>query len=128
MSKNRPSPEAKYAEQIANAYGVDLAVIGGTWGGARIIWADEARQYRKQEAICCQTIDANCNDCKHLKRLPLRPSTVYESVQREWGSCSAGNRQGEFQLWAGIAEGRNCFEHRNGVEPPEGFDWPHNFA
>jgi len=124
MSKNRPLLQAKYAEQIFNAYGLDITAIGGTWGGTRIVWADEAKQYRRQEAICCQTIDASCNDCKHLVREPF----VYDSPDEARGRCAKGEREGVFTIWPGTAEGRKCFEHRNGVEPPEGFGWPHNFA
>lgn len=104
-------------DDIINGYGIDVVQIGGIWGGSRIVWSDEAKYYRRSEAIICQTIDANCNDCKHLQRLPNRDSLIHgPPVQVQYGSCKR-MLCNDFELWPGVAEGRLCFEHRNGQWP-----------
>lgn len=77
-----------------------------------------------QEAIDCQTIDADCNDCKHYKRGYLAPMMI-GLVRREdgtayWathqpnifidGHCSRFNKTvlAQPNKWTGL----ECFEHR----------------
>jgi len=77
----------------------------------------------RNEAISCQTIDADCNDCKHFKRGKLAdksssqiktPDGRTETVtfQPNWfhGDCLKFNRPTIAQpnKWSGL----ECFEHR----------------
>lgn len=115
------------AETIFNGYGIDVVQVGGIWGGTRVYWADEAKGARRVEAIYCQTIDANCNDCKHLVRTGMAPSIWPGEKPVPHGECGIGHR-GDMELHPGTCMDNPCFEHRNGAEPrPE--DHPtHNFA
>lgn len=77
----------------------------------------------KQEALDCQVIDADCNDCKHFKRgalSPLRISHTKTPAGRMvevryraeiWsGECLRFN--GPTEAYPKMSTGRECFEHR----------------
>ena len=78
----------------------------------------------KQEAIACQIIDADCNDCKHYKRCVLAPNVVskvktpdgrivdviYKPMVYIKGTCLKFNKEvvAQPKKWSGL----ECFEHR----------------
>jgi hypothetical protein len=75
----------------------------------------------RQEAIDCQIIDADCNDCKHFKRgydvkrwlscmVDEKPSFVLENMGINVGHCLKFNKI--TQAFPHMSTGRECFEHR----------------
>lgn len=61
----------------------------------------------RQEAIYCQTVDADCNDCKHFKRGQEIPRSIPKSFA---GTCLKFNHPttAHPHWWTG----KECFEHR----------------
>lgn len=66
----------------------------------------------RQEAIDCQTIDADCNDCKHFKRGRLtRPATDTAPGSGSFtGQCLKFNKPTIATVK--LSTGHECFEHR----------------
>lgn len=76
----------------------------------------------KQEALDCQTVDADCNDCRHFKRGSIVPHS--RSIQEQIRTGQHPNFSSE--VWSGHClkfdtpttafpkkwTGRACFEHR----------------
>ena len=70
----------------------------------------------KQEAIECQVIDADCNDCKHFKRngrtneVKGTATTMGAKATSVWGDCLKLGKPttGHPHFWSG----KECFEHR----------------
>jgi hypothetical protein len=78
----------------------------------------------KQEALECQTIDADCNDCRHYRRGKLAPKTIsltktpdgrivevsYQPNIFLGGHCLKFNKPtlAHPNKWTGL----ECFEHR----------------
>ena len=88
------------------------------------------------EALACQTIDADCNDCKHFKRgkyveKPAHPGT--ENLRTDDQQLVYLKALTVSQMWVGdclkfdeptVAHpvhftGKPCFEHRRSVMPNE---------
>lgn len=81
----------------------------------------------REEAIECQSIDADCNDCKHFKRGALEQRMLgcveggrasRRLVNMGWfsGHCLKFDRPttGSPNKWTGMG----CFEHRRGLQNP----------
>lgn len=81
----------------------------------------------RQEALDCQTIDADCNDCRHYKRGILEPKTVSKLNTPDGrtvdlifqpnvfinGTCLKFNKP--TLAFPNKWTGRECFEHRRAV-------------
>lgn len=81
----------------------------------------------KQEALDCQTIDSDCNDCKHYKRgtlaakivskLHRQDGTIVDVIHQPnyfiGGLCLKFNRSvlAQPKKWSGL----ECFEHRRSL-------------
>lgn len=81
----------------------------------------------KAEALECQTIDADCNDCRHFQR---------GEVVRVWLNCMENGKVGMLRFHTGLIRGtclkfnrpteaypnkwtgRECFEHRRAQISP----------
>lgn len=75
----------------------------------------------KQEALDCQVIDADCNDCKHFQRGHLVKRELSDMIDGK-----PGKRLVSMDIWTGhcrrfdqpafaypmMCTGRPCFEHR----------------
>ena len=59
------------------------------------------------DVIAMQTIDADCNDCRHFKRGPM---TKVASLTRFDGHCLKHNAPSK--AWPTQYSGHSCFEHR----------------
>lgn len=98
------------------------------WGGLPVLCHKTCRDAgQRQEALECQTIDSDCNDCKHYRRGKLAP------LFREWTKKPDGTMvEITFQANVFIGghclkfdkptlafpnkwTGRDCFEHRRAV-------------
>lgn len=80
----------------------------------------------RAETLECQTVDADCNDCKHYQRGKLAPKVVSLLHRKDGttaevvhnpniyigGTCSKFNRivTASPNKWSGL----ECFEHRRG--------------
>lgn len=78
----------------------------------------------KQEALDCQTVDADCNDCRHYRRGKLAPKMITKTKTKDGrivdlifqpniiieGRCLKFNKPTVAQpnKWSGF----ECFEHR----------------
>lgn len=60
----------------------------------------------KQEAFDCQTIDADCNDCRHFRRGQLVGKEVWDGLCQKY-DC-------ETRAYPKKWTGHECFEHRRG--------------
>ena len=61
----------------------------------------------RQEVIECQTIDADCNDCKHF----LRKKMVQKGASSIWeGECLKLNKK--TRAFPKFCSGHKCFVHR----------------
>lgn len=94
------------------------------WTHLPFVCHAECRQNgERQEAIDCQVIDSDCNDCKHFKRGNLLPRVISDLKRTDgtWttvehqpnvfdGICLKFNQPTTAQpnKWTGM----NCFEHR----------------
>lgn len=78
------------------------------WSQTPCVCHPECKQAgERQEAIDCQTIDADCNDCKHFER----GSEIVRSIPKGFsGRCAKFDRPTAAypKTWTG----RECFEHR----------------
>jgi hypothetical protein len=87
---------------------IDADVLPGYW---RPVWYIVHKQCRvtakANEALCCQTIDADCNDCKHFQR----GVNVKENYWRDFpGWCLKLNK--ETHASPLYCTRYICFEHR----------------
>lgn len=80
----------------------EAVVVGTYW------WAYKAVAHKacktegyQQEALDCQNLDANCNDCKHFNR-----------TKGNHGTCQENHQEGEFTVFPGNWQGMGCFIHR----------------
>ncbi len=92
------------------------------WGGVKFVCHKECKQPgERADALECQTIDADCNDCRHFVRGNLvkkllsciengRPSMKLVNFNYFEGRCSKFDRETYAQpnKWRGM----ECFEHR----------------
>lgn len=62
------------------------------------------REYRNNESVECQTVDANCNDCKHFTRRNELAKGLYG------GTCAKLNK--DVKASVNTFAGNECFEHR----------------
>lgn len=62
------------------------------------------REYQSYEIKECQTIDADCNDCKHFERLNAIATGVFI------GNCKKLNK--ETKAYVNVVRDYECFEHR----------------
>lgn len=90
------------------------------WHGNPFICHRECKDAgMKQEAFDCQSIDSDCNDCKHFRRGEL--------IKRDFWDCGLGRMVSvNTEVWTGHClkfdretraypmkwTGRACFEHR----------------
>ena len=92
----------RYCDKPINDPGVKTLAY---WGGneyrchAECMVAGE-----RQEAFDCQVIDADCNDCRHFKRLVQ----VGRNISK--GHCLRFDRPET--AFPHMSTGRECFEHR----------------
>lgn len=92
------------------------------WNQTECLCHPECKQEgEKQEAIDCQTIDADCNDCRFFQRGELVKQLLSamrnKMVVMVWvnmgivkGHCLKFNRPTE--AYPHMSTGRECFEHR----------------
>lgn len=104
----------------------DEATTHAYWGAGSFLCHKACKDAGvKLEALLCQTIDADCNDCRHFKRGKLAPVVVSQITTRDgrteevrhqpnvWsGHCNKFNRPTE--AYPNKWTGRECFEHRRG--------------
>lgn len=62
------------------------------------------KEYMNDEIISCQSIDRDCNDCKHFERLHSLGAGI------SLGNCKKLNKQ--TKAYVNFARGMECFEHR----------------
>ena len=110
----------------------DAVVTHSYWQGMKFVSHKACKvNGEKAEALECQTIDADCNDCRHYKRGVSAPKQVsrYKNHKGEWVEIIY-----KPEIWIGghclkldkptIAcpkkwTGHECFEHRRGESPNE---------
>jgi len=108
----------------------DAAVTHSYWQGMKFLCHKNCKAAgEKSEALECQTLDADCNDCRHYKRGTSAPTQIsrYKNHKGEWveivykpeiwigGHCLKFDKPTTAypKKWTG----HECFEHRRG-EPP----------
>ena len=79
------------------------------WHGMAVPFGSEEAKVAtlKMEAIECQTIDADCNDCKHFQRgrmLAKGNASAFEGHCRKFDKPTIA--------YPKFASGHECFEHR----------------
>ena len=83
----------------------DSVVTHSYWQGVKFVSHAACKVVgEKSEALECQTIDADCNDCRHFQRGQLVGKEVWS------GHCQKFNHKTRAypKKWTG----RECFEHR----------------
>lgn len=80
----------------------EAAVVGTYWWPHKCLvhLGCKAEGYQ-QEAIDCQCLDGNCNDCFYFRR-----------TKGNNGTCADDRRDGEFSVSPGNWQGMPCFKHR----------------
>jgi len=63
----------------------------------------------KVEAHECQKIDADCNDCKHFKRIS---SQQIKGTSVKWGEGNCLKLNKEVKAFPKYCSSHSCFEHR----------------
>lgn len=103
----------------------EATITHSYWQGVRFICHKACKDAGvKQEALDCQVIDADCNDCRHYKRGQLSPKVISntKTTDGRWvqvihqpnviigGHCLKFDRPTIAQpnKWSGL----ECFEHR----------------
>lgn len=100
----------------------DAVYTTSYWGGLPFVCHLECKDAGfRAEVIECQTIDADCNDCRHFRR---------SEVVRQWLSCMENKKPSTRLVNMGVIlghcarfdkptkaypnkwTGRECFEHR----------------
>lgn len=103
----------------------DAVTARSYWGGLPFVSHRACKQAgERQEALDCQTIDADCNDCRHFKRGSVikrnlscmvdgKAGTVLVNMGMINGHCLKFDRPTIAQpnKWSGL----ECFEHRRGL-------------
>lgn len=106
----------------------DAVVTHSYWQGLKFVCHKDCKVTgEKGEAIDCQTIDADCNDCRHFERGELVKRWLSAIVDGKSakklvnmgivkGHCANFNRPTE--AYPHMSTGWECFEHRrsNGVQ------------
>lgn len=97
---------------------VDAVITNSYWQGLPFICHRACKNEGvKQEALDCQVIDSDCNDCKHFKRGELIHRESWESGRRVkvnthvfTGHCLKLDKPtvARPMIWTGMP----CFEHR----------------
>lgn len=83
----------------------DLAFTTGYWKPIMdCCHKDCQKEGRATEAYECQTIDADCNDCRHFERQGKVSKDIFE------GECTQFNKP--VRAYPNFATGMECFEHR----------------
>ena len=79
------------------------------WQGIGVAFCskESARATLKDEAIECQTIDADCNDCIHFKRGEMLAKGAASAFS---GHCMKFDKP--TIAYPNFATGHKCFEHR----------------
>lgn len=88
----------------------DAVVTHSYWQGMKFVSHKACKVAgEKAEALECQTIDADCNDCRHFRRGQLVGKEVWS------GHCQKYDR--ETRAYPKKWTGRECFEHRRAESP-----------
>ena len=86
----------------------DKVLTTSYWGGVHFIAHEKCKvEGYKAEAMECQTIDADCCNCKHFARGELIQKGIHAGV------CNKFNKP--TKSFAMFASGHECFEHRRAV-------------
>lgn len=102
-------------------FGKEVKTFAYWWQNTSVCHSECKIEGEKQEALECQIIDADCNDCKHFKRgydvkrwlscvVNKKSSFVLENIGVNIGHCLKFNRVTE--AFPKMSTGRECFEHR----------------
>lgn len=97
----------------------DFVLWTSYWYGMWFPAHKECLQFKKQESIDCQTIDADCNDCKHFERGKRQTMEVSDGGKNKTvsltgfgGYCRKLNKDTVAQ--PNFCSNHECFEHRSG--------------
>ncbi len=83
----------------------DAAITHGYWTGLPFLCHQACREAgQKDEARECQTIDADCNDCRFFERGKLAAKEIWTGYCAHW--------QGPTRAFPKKWTGRPCFVHR----------------
>lgn len=89
----------------------NIDIIMGYWHpfSWRAVHKDCAKAAKDREVHWCQSIDADCNDCKHFERIKLIGASTPASYL---GNCKKFNK--ETIAYVNLCTRHECFEHRKG--------------
>lgn len=97
----------RYCDQEIEA-GLEVKTYSYWWHMPFVCHAECQKSGELQEAMDCQTIDADCNDCIWLKR---SGKEIPRSIPRAFiGTCLKFNKS--TVAYPHFWTGRECFEHR----------------
>lgn len=84
----------------------DMDVKSGYWTPHlwKPIHKDLLKEAKAFEAMQCQIIDADCNDCKYFKRGKELGTGITEGLCLKFNYPTKG--------YVNVCSGKNCFEHR----------------
>lgn len=117
----------------------DAVVTHSYWQGMKFVSHKACKVAgEKAEALECQTIDADCNDCRHYKRGKIA-ARVVSLLHRPDGTTAEVSHQPNIFVGGHCLKldkptvacpnkwtGHECFEHRRAESPNDGAERPAN--
>lgn len=114
--KFRVSNKCRACQKLVNEHTIVVYVSYWTPHLWYPIHKECVEDYKKLETIWCQTIDADCNDCKFFERDKIQGDfkalfrEIFPSIKGSKGYCS--KRNGTVIACANHCSRFPCFEHR----------------